>query len=167
MGGRRLPYRTPNLLEPFHLEKRMMNDYLNHLAGSWDLTGRMGSTELHQKVEAHWVLQGLFLQMHFLQQDAPAPGRSLYEAIYMLGYDEKTDVYVMHLFDTFGVSYAITPGMGQRQGDSVEFIFDYPEGPFSNTFSWVEASGQWEMLLRAADPEGGWRVFATKTLTRA
>ena len=107
----------------------MMNDYLNHLAGSWDLTGRMGSTELHQEVEAHWVLQGLFLQMHFLQQDAPAPGRTLYEAIYMFGYDEKTDVYVMHLFDTFGVSYANTPGMGQRQGDSVEFIFDYPEVP--------------------------------------
>ncbi len=144
-----------------------MDNFLDHLTGSWQLTGTMGATNLVQAVEAHWILQANFLQMHCLQTDNPAPGQPAYEAVYLLGFDEKKGEYSFHLFDTFGPGYAATVGFGRRQGDSLEFLFDYPAGPFSNTFTWKPESGGWEMLLRRQDVHGDWQTFATKRLTRA
>ncbi len=140
-------------------------DFLDRLVGSWDLTGTMGSTALHQSVDARWVIQGRFLQMHFVEE-SPAPGKPPYEAIYMLGYDGQAGKYVLHLFDTFGATYSRTVGVGTRQGDSVDFLFEYPSGRFSNTFTWDRATGQWKMLLQQKEGDGEWKVFATKALSR-
>ena len=140
-------------------------DFLDRLVGSWDLTGTMGSTPLHQHVDARWAIQGRFLQMHFVEE-GPLPGKSPYEAIYMLGYDNQAGKYVLHLFDTFGATYSRTVGVGTRQGDSVDFLFEYPTGRFSNTFTWNQATAKWEMLLRQRDSNGEWTVFARKTLSR-
>jgi hypothetical protein len=142
-----------------------LDDFLDRLSGSWALTGTMGSTELHQSVEARWVLDGHFLQMHLLQEDTPAAGRQPYEALYLLGYDTESDEYVMHLFDTFGASYARTVGIGTRRGNSVEFLFEYPGALFSNTFTWLPESGQWTMHLREKQETGGWKEFATKKMS--
>ncbi len=140
------------------------DDFLDRLVGSWDLTGTMGSTALHQRVEGQWVLQGRFLQMRFVEE-GPASGKGPYEAIYMLGYDSQDGKYVLHLFDTFGATYSRTVGIGTRRGDSVEFLFEYPSGRFSNTFTWDKPAGQWTMLLRQKEGDGEWKVFATKTLS--
>ena len=72
----------------------------------------------------------------------------------------------MHLFDTFGASYARTVGIGKRHGNSVEFLFNYPNGLFSNTFIWNRETVEWEMILRQREESGEWRVFAKKTLER-
>jgi uncharacterized protein DUF1579 len=143
------------------------DEFLGHLVGSWTLTGTMGSTALRQKVEARWVVQGRFLRMHFAQEGPSLPDRPPYEAVYMLGYDGQAGEYVLHLFDTFGTTYARTLGVGTRRGDSVEFLFEYPSGQFSNTFTWDRLTGQWTMLLRQREGAEGWRLFATKTLARA
>lgn len=144
----------------------MSDEFLNRLAGTWTLTGTMGATELRQKVNARWVIQDRFLQVHFIQ-DGPAPQEGApYEAIYMLGYDGQSEEYTLHLFDTFGAGYAQTVGIGKRQGDSVDFLFEYPSGLFSNIFTWKRESDRWEMLLRQKEKTGEWKVFATKRLTR-
>jgi hypothetical protein len=141
------------------------DEFLEHLLGSWTLTGTMGTKRLNQRVDANWVLQGEFLQMHFVQ-DGPAPqGQVPYEAIYMLGFDREAKKYVLQLFDTFGPAYSRTIGIGTRQGNAVEFLFDYPDGLFSNLFSWEPETGHWTMLLRQREGTGPWKVFATKTLT--
>jgi hypothetical protein len=72
----------------------------------------------------------------------------------------------MHLFDTFGASYALTVGVGKRRGDSIEFLFEYPNGLFSNTFTWNQDTGVWKMLLRQQEENGEWKGFAKKVLTR-
>ena len=72
----------------------------------------------------------------------------------------------MHLFDTFGPSFAQTIGIGKRRNDSVEFLFKYPNGLFSNTFTWKQETGEWEMLLRQQAENDEWKVFAKKMLTR-
>jgi hypothetical protein len=144
----------------------MKDDFLQRLVGTWILTGAMGATQLRQKVEAQWVIQGHFLRVHCMQ-DGPEPQEEApYEAVYMLGYDSQSGEYVMHLFDTFGAGYSRTVGVGKRRGDTVEFTFEYPQGLFSNTFTWDGDSGQWEMLLRQREPSGGWKTFATKSLVR-
>ena len=144
----------------------MVDDFLNKLVGLWTLTGSMGSTELRQKVDAHWVIQGYFLEVRCMQEGPVLPDQTPYEAIYMLSYDNQSEEYSMHLFDTFGARYARTVGIGMRQGDSVEFLFEYPNGLFSNTFTWEDDSRGWEMLLRQKEETGEWKVFAKKTLTR-
>jgi hypothetical protein len=144
----------------------MSDEFLGYLAGSWSLTGTTGSAELRQRVNARWVVQNRFLQVHFLAEVLASQGRPRYEAVYMLGYDDESQEYVLHLFDTFGASYARTLGIGVRRGDSVEFIFQYPKGQFSNTFSWDREKGTWKMLLRQRGDGGDWESFATKTLVR-
>jgi hypothetical protein len=139
--------------------------FLDRLTGSWRLTGTMGSVELRQRVDAEWVLGGQFLRMHVVEEGAPTPGQSAYEAVYMLGRDPDTGEYVMHLFDMFGAGYARTIGVGTLRGDSVDFRFDYPDGAFSNTFIWQPDTGGWRMVLRQRAGDG-WKLFATKTLAR-
>ena len=108
----------------------MFDEFLNRLVGSWKLTGMMGSTELRQKIDARWVIQGRFLEIHCIQEGPVPPDQIPYEAIYMLSYDSQSEEYQMHLFDTFGAGYARTVGIGTRNDNSVEFLFEYPNGHF-------------------------------------
>ncbi len=142
----------------------MSDDFLDRLVGSWNLTGTMGSTELRQTVKAGWVIQGHFLQVHFVEEGLVPPDKPRYEAIYMLGHDRDAGGYTLHLFDTFGAGYARTVGIGTRRENSLEFLFEYPNGLFSNTFTWNDDSGEWTMLLRQQEETGEWKVFAKKTL---
>lgn len=144
----------------------MTDAFLDKLTGSWFLTGSMGSTELRQKVVARWVIQGQFLEVHCLEEGSTYQDRPFYEAIYILGYDGQSGEYSMHLFDTFGEGYARTIGVGRRHKHSVEFLFEYPNGLFSNTFTWDRETDTWEMLLRQKEPSGEWKIFATKKLAR-
>ncbi|MGE5177773.1 MAG: hypothetical protein ACM3PF_01630 [Bacteroidota bacterium] len=139
------------------------DDLLDHLVGSWTLTGRRGSEELRQDVTGEWTLQDQYVRMHFRETRAPE-GKSPYEALYMLGYDPGDGTYVLHLFDRFGAAYSRVLGVGTRRGDSIEFLFEYPDGEFSNTFTWQSERGCWEMLLRERTEAGEWRLWATKTL---
>lgn len=143
----------------------MFDEFLNRLAGSWSLTGNMGSTELRQKVNARWVIQGQFLEVHCIEEGSVTQDQPLYEAVYMLGYDSKFEEYSMHLFDTFGASFARTVGIGKRRNDSIEFLFEYPNNLFSNTFTWNQDTGGWEMLLKQMEENDEWKVFARKILT--
>jgi hypothetical protein len=144
----------------------MFDEFLHRLVGLWTLTGKMGSTELRQKVNARWVIQGQFLEVHCIEAGSATQDQPLYEAVYMLGYDSQSKEYSMHLFDTFGASFARTVGIGKRRNDSVEFLFEYPNGLFSNTFIWNKNSEGWEMLLKQKESKDKWKVFAKKTLTR-
>ncbi len=142
------------------------DDLLDHLTGRWVLRGSMGEIELHQQVEAEWVVQGHYLRMHLIDAGSPAEGQVPYEAVYMLGYDEGAGDYLFHLFDTFGAAYTRTIGVGTRTGDSIRFLFDYPGGLFANTFVRHQGEDRWEMVLEQQDDDGTWTRFATKTLTR-
>ena len=138
----------------------MFDKFLDRLVGSWTLTGNMGSIELRQKVNARWVIQDQFLEVHCIEEESVKQDQPLYEAVYMLGYDSQSEEY------SFGASYALTIGIGKRRADSIEFLFEYPNGIFSNTFAWDRETGGWEMLLRQKEENDVWKVFAKKTLTR-
>jgi len=142
----------------------MVDEFLDRLVGSWTLTGSIGSTQLKQKVDARWVIQGQFLEVHCLQEKPVPQDQVPYEAIYMLGYNNQSGEYSMHLFDTFGESYARMVGIGKRKDDSIEFLFEYPNSLFSNTFTWNGEAREWTMLLRQQEETGKWKIFATKTL---
>ncbi len=139
--------------------------FLNHLVGQWELTGQMGEVPLQQAVTAKWTLGGLFVEV-YCRSTFPSPaGEKPYEAVYYIGYNDKKDLYVMHLLDTFGVAIPYTAGTGRREGDTIPFIFNYSTGPFTNLFIWDQQKDEW--LFELTYFEGGAvRTFATKRMVR-
>jgi hypothetical protein len=140
-------------------------EFLSRLEGCWRLEGRMGEAQLHQNVEARWVLGRRFIEMRFSQSDDPGPDRDRYEALYLLGYDAQAHRYVLNLFDIFGVTTPV-PGLGLRDGNQVRFYFPYDDGDFYNTFRWDEDTQAWTMLLERHSGNGALTVFAAKHMTR-
>jgi len=136
------------------------DDLADRMAGAWTLTGQVMHREAHHVIEAEWVLNHQFLRVHEkTAAGAPAAERR-YEAIWFLGYDAIGERYVLHLLDVFGPRYSETLGYGRRDGNSIRFVFEYPDGPFHTTFRWLPESGSWQWLLEQKDKEGKWSNFA-------
>lgn len=140
--------------------------FLNKLAGKWKLTGKMGDIPLEQDVLAKPVLGGLFIEMNFSSTLLSSNSTMFYEAIYLIGYNEKEDSFIMNLFDTFGVSLNPVPGIGRRNNNSVEFVFNYDAGPFTNKMSYDESLDEWKFVLSYKE-ENAVKTFAVKKMSRA
>jgi len=138
------------------------HQFLDKLIGDWELIGQMGNTPLRQSVTARWILNGLFVEMVFKSTLTGSP----YEAVYLIGYNSDEDVFVLNLFDTFGVSTKPSPGMGKRDEDSIPFIFDYADGPFTNHFIWDDQAQSWR-FEQTFIKNNTRQVFATKHMTRS
>jgi hypothetical protein len=48
-----------------------------------------------------------------------------------------------------------------------KFVFEYPDGPFHNTFTWSPDSKSWHFLLEQKNEAGKWRTFADRTAVKA
>ena len=143
------------------------DDLADHLAGAWTLTGQVRGRDAHHDVQAEWVLNHQFLRIHEkTAPPAPASERR-YEAIWFLGYDSVSERYVLHLMDVFGTRYSETLGYGTRDGNSIRFVFEYPDGPFHTTYRWSPETGSWQWLLEQKDKDGKWTNFADFKLTPA
>jgi hypothetical protein len=75
-----------------------------------------------------------------------------YEAIVFIGRDNLSERYVAHWLDVSGGRWSETLGYGTKSGQAVEFVFEYPDGPFRTTF----AQGAWRLVggHAPADPRG-------------
>ena len=135
--------------------------FIEHLAGSWRLRRRMGDREVESTVSAEWVLSRRFLQVHMTDTAVPPD----YEALVMIGRNDADGRYVAHWCDTFGGRFSAV-GTGARLGDAVEFVFQYPEGPFFNTFTRDPATGTWTFRMETPGESGRRALFAEDTLRR-
>jgi hypothetical protein len=142
-----------------------LDDFLNNLIGRWSLTGKMGDTALHQEVNAKWALRDLFVEMRCSPVKVGEGGNPDYEALYLVGYDKKTAEYVLHLFDTFGVTSKPVPGIGLRKDSSIRFRFDYTVGPWFNTFTRDPGQKFWKNIITYERKDGSEGTFAVKELT--
>jgi hypothetical protein len=148
--------------------KHVFNDaLLDHMVGNWKLTGNvMGHTAEHT-VSVEWVLNHQFLRIHEKDNASASNDRVPYEAMIMVGYDNTSERYVAHWNDVFGGRFSETLGYGTRAGDEIRFIFEYPDGPFHNTFRWNPETHQWKWFMQQKNKSGQWTEFADFTLTRA
>ncbi len=141
-----------------------MDDLLEHLIGRWSLRGRMGDAALYQEATGEKVLNGLFVEMRFRSIRLGEDGNPDYAAVYLIGREPKSGLYVLGLFDTAGVAAPPVPGLGTRNGNSIRFRFDYAGGPWTNTFTWTPTSRSWRHVITHV--EAGKEVtFAEKELT--
>jgi hypothetical protein len=72
--------------------------------------------------------------------------------------------YVIHWIDVFGGRFAETLGYGQRTGNSIRFVFEYPDGPFCSTLTWKPAERKWQFVLESKNNRGKWENFGTLEL---
>jgi hypothetical protein len=141
-----------------------LDNLLKNLIGRWSLTGKMGDTTLCQEVNARWVLRELFVEMRCSPIRVGDGGNPDYEALYLIGYDKKTSEYILHLFDTFGVTSKPVPGIGTRKDNTVRFKFDYTVGPWFNMFTWNPAPRSWKNMVTYERKDGSEGTFAEKEL---
>ena len=147
--------------DPLDGSNRIFRDELmDKLVGNWKLTRKIRGRTVENTVRAEWVLNHQFLLVHM--KDVAVP--STYEAMVFIGYDNTSERYVVHWLDHFGGRFSETLGYGVRSGNSIKFVFEYPDGPFHNTFTWDEKTGDWDFLLQTKDKTGKWVVFAEDTL---
>ena len=151
------PLDGPN--RPFH------DDLLDHLQGQWKLKGSIAGHAAEADLEAVWVLNHQFLKLHE-KATTPIPGRPLYEADVYIGYDNTSERYVAHWIDIYGGRFSETMGFGTRSGNNIKFVFEYPDGPFHNTFSWNADSRSWRFLLEQKNDAGKWGVFSDRTAVK-
>jgi hypothetical protein len=69
---------------------------LDKMVGHWTMNGKlMGRPTIHT-VEAKWVLNHQFLEIHEWGPPDPKTGKPQYEAMPMIGYDNMSERYVAH-----------------------------------------------------------------------
>jgi hypothetical protein len=139
------------------------DELLDKMTGQWKLTGTIRGQTVEHKVEAQWTLNHQFLQVHEKDTATP-PG---YEANPMIGYDNTSERYVAHWLDIYGGRVSETLGYGTRSGDQIEFVFEYPDGPFHTTFRWSPENSTWQWFLEQKDRDGKWTTFADLKFTPA
>jgi Protein of unknown function (DUF1579) len=143
------------------------DDLLDKMTGQWKLTGTIRGHSAEHVVDAQWTLNHQFLQVHEKDTAAPkGPGPS-YETNVMIGYDNASERYIAHWLDVYGGRFSETLGYGTRSGDQIEFVFEYPDGPFRTTFRWMADEKQWQWKMRTKNSAGQWVDFANLTLTPA
>jgi hypothetical protein len=137
------------------------DDFIENLVGDWKLTRKVRDTEVQNAVKAEWVLNHQFLQVHM--KDVANP--PTYEALVLIGYSYADKQYIAHWCDTYGGKFS-SVGHGKRIGDSIEFEFKYPDGPFFNTFTWNAKVKGWTCRLENVNKDGKRALFAEDTLRR-
>jgi len=141
------------------------DDLVDHMTGTWKMTGTVMGAEAHHTVTAEWVLNHQFLRIHEKTSDGAPESERRYEAIWFVGYDATSEKYVIHLLDIFGARYSETLGYGVRDGNAIRLVFEYPDGPFHTTYRWSAQDDSWQWLLEQKD-KGKWSTFADLKLVR-
>jgi Protein of unknown function (DUF1579) len=144
----------------------LQDPLLDKMVGNWKVGGTIRGHTVEQSVEAQWVLNHQFLQIHEKGVPDSKSAGPPYEAMVMIGYDHASERYVAHWTDIYGGRFSETLGYGARSGDQIEFVFEYPDGPFHTTFRWLPEKQQWQWLMRMKDGRGQWVEFANLVLTR-
>src|SRR5262245_14624908 len=115
-------------------------DLLDQPVDTRELTAQMGETSQREPVETQWSLDGVWMESgwslggHVVdvrrRSTLTEPAlRQPFEAIYFIVFDEQDERYVMQPLDTFGARYPRVLGVGERQGNRISFLFEYPNSP--------------------------------------
>jgi hypothetical protein len=135
---------------------------LADLVGAWSMDGQVGAQPVRYALRADWALGGAFLRLAMSDVEPPSD----YQAEVFIGWDPVSEHFVCHWLDVFGARASETLGFGIFDGDSLTFVFEYPDGPFRTTFE-RDSAKKWRVTMRSKEGRGPWRTFAEYTLTRA
>src|SRR5205807_106717 len=69
------------------------HDLLGKLTGHWVLRGTIGKKTITHDVNAKWVLNEEYVEIHELSREKNKKGKPQYEAIVLVGWDPKKQEY--------------------------------------------------------------------------
>jgi Protein of unknown function (DUF1579) len=135
---------------------------LDKLSGNWKMKGVVREDSVKYDTEGKWTLNHQFFLLHMRDINNP-PG---YEAMVYIGFNNNKKNYVVHWLDQFGGTYSETLGHGNSKGDSINILFNYPDGDFKDTFTYLANKNQWHFLLEDKNKDGTWQKFAEYILEK-
>ena len=142
---------------------------LDHLAGSWQLKGRIAGKQTTHDVQARWVLRHEYLELHEVSREKDGHGEPAYEAIILVSWDPKIHQYACLWLDSTAGG-ALTSQVTCRAtpfGDSIPFVFTIsPSDSIHTTFIYKEASNTWQWLIDNVT-DGKSHRFADVELSKA
>lgn len=143
------------------------DEFLDRLAGDWNMNRSVHGKTYHCDAEARWVLGDRWVCLHLKPAaEPPQPGRLPYEALVYLGFDAHAQEYLAYWHDTFGAAFG-PPGRGKRVNDRLELCWD--DGGDSriwNTFTYDRAADTWTSLIQNQTKGQVRTFFAQETYQR-
>jgi hypothetical protein len=141
---------------------------LNHLVGAWILRGTIAGKQTTHDVQAAWVLNKEYLQLHEISREKSASGGAAYEAIVYINWDVKARQYTCLWLDSTAGGGLSPEGIARanQAGDSIPFIFTLSASDeIHTTFSYDKAADTWQWLIDNV-VNGRTQRFANVTLNR-
>jgi hypothetical protein len=142
--------------------KYFKDELLDKITGQWNLSGEIRNEKVENNFTAGWILNHQFLELNFTDVVTP-PG---YMARVTIGYDCISERYVVHWLDNYGGRYSETLGNGTIADQSIVFRFEYPDGPFLNSFIYHKNNDSWQFHMTTKNDKGEWVVFGDEYLKR-
>lgn len=147
----------------------LQDPLLDRMIGEWVLQGIIAGDSTTHDVVFEWVLDHYYVRFHEVARETdPATGKAAYEAIVFIGWDEPSQQYACLWLDSTGGGglSAQAIGYGAASGDSIPFLFRFPDGsPFHNTFVYDRDTDTWQWHLDGEE-NGVRQPFARVTLSR-
>lgn len=143
-------------------DNRFDDQLLQKIIGNWTVSGKIGGDNITYNFIASWELNHQFVSLTF----ADTAKQPQYTAKVFIGYDCISERYVAHWLDNFGGRFSETLGYGIRTAQSIEFRFEYPDGPFINKFVYDNKSDNWQFHSTTKNSKGIWVTFGDIYLKR-
>ncbi len=132
-------------------DHRFHDDLLDHLVGKWDVNGIVHGMQFqHLSLEATWIMNHQYLQIHEKGTDTVPFIKMPWEAMFLIGYNHNSRRYVFYELSVRGVdepyegfSYASRSGNELKVSSKIssdEFIIQY--------FIWQPSSNSWHLESR-------------------
>ena len=135
---------------------------LEKITGTWNVTGQIGKDKINYNFKASWELNHQFMVLSF----ADTAKQPQYAAMVFIGFDCISERYVIHWLDNFGGRFSETLGYGIKSGQHIEFRFEYPDGPFINTFMYDDKADTWQFHTKTKNSKGDWIIFGDMYLKK-
>lgn len=141
---------------------------MNHLVGSWTMTGTLGGKQTVHDVEAGWVLRREYLRFHEVSRERSADGTPAYEAIVLLSWHVKTSEFMCLWLDNTAGGGLSPQGIarGRQSGDAIPLVFTVSQREsLHTTFAYNRSADTWRLTIDDII-DGKSDRFGDVTLTR-
>lgn len=123
---------------------------LERLAGHWAMNGTLGGRRITHDVDAGWVLKREYLQFHEVSREKDVTGTPDYEAIVLIGWNDKTNEYGCLWLDSTAAWDFSGHGLarGQRATNSIPLVITLSEREsIHSTFRYDPSSDTWQLTI--------------------
>lgn len=141
---------------------------LDHLTGTWILRGTIAGKQTTHDLQAVWVLNHEYVQLHEISREKTATGRPAYEAIIYIEWNSKAHQYTCLWLDSTSGGGLSPEGLAHAKeaGDSIPFIFGASTSDqIHTTFTYDKSANRWQWTIDNVE-NGRTQHFANLTLKR-